>query len=88
MGILSEVDELSSGDSVFDVLRSKHLRTQGLVKEALSLPEVIPPPPNHVIYERIDADLIRHTAKNTNGAAGPSAIGPRRTWLEENLVHI
>ena len=24
-----------------------------------------------MIYERIDADLIRHAAKNTNGAAGP-----------------
>ena len=74
MGVLSEDDELPSGDSVFDVLRSKHPPAQGLVKEVLSLPEVIPPPPNHMIYERIDADLIRHADKNTNGAAGPSGL--------------
>ena len=74
MGVLSKDDELPSGDSVFDVLRSKHPPAQGLVKETLSLPEVIPPPPNHVIYERIDTDLICHAAKNTNGAAGPSSL--------------
>ena len=74
MGVLSEDDELPSGDSVFDVLRSKHPPAQGLVKEALSLPDVLPLPPNPVIYERIDAELIRHAAKNTNGAAGPSGL--------------
>ena len=73
-GVLSEDDELPSGDSVSDVLRSKHPPAQGLVKEAISLPEVLPPPPNPVIFERIDADLIRHAAKHTNGAAGPSSL--------------
>ena len=74
MGVLSEDDELHSGDSVSDVLRSKHPPAQGLVKEAISLPEVLPPPPNPVIFERIDADLIRHAAKHTNGAARPSGL--------------
>ena len=71
-GILREGDFLSSGETVSDILRSKHPVPQGLKEEALCSWQNIPPLPDQVIYEYIDADLIHHAAKQTKGAAGPS----------------
>ena len=73
-GVLGENDKLPSGESVSEALRSKHPQAQGLVQDALSLPEELPPLPDPVIFECIDADLIRHAAKQTKGAAGPSGL--------------
>ena len=73
-GVLGEDDVLPSGESVSCVLKNKHPDAQGLIKEALSPPEEEPPLPNSVIFDCIDADLIRQAAKNTSGAAGPSGM--------------
>ena len=51
-----------------DALKSKHPSAQCLNQEA------IPPLPNPVMFVRIDADSIRHAAKGTTGAAGPSGL--------------
>ena len=65
--------------SVQDVLRRKHLTPGHLTSEAILLQET--PPPNHephfVIFDHLDAKLIRQTPLKTPGAAGPSGIDDR-----------
>ena len=74
-GVLSENDVLPSGETVSDVLRSKHPSAQSLNHEALPPSDVtVPPLPNSVMFDSIDADAIRHAAKGTTGAAGPSGL--------------
>ena len=62
VGILNENDVLPSGQTVSDILQSKHPDAQGLKEEALLSPDPIPPLPDQVIFECIDTDLIRHAA--------------------------
>ena len=74
-GVLGENDVLPSGETVSDVLKSKHPSAQCLNQEALPPSDVtIPPLPKPVMFNRIDADSIRHAAKGTTGAAGPSGL--------------
>ena len=73
-GVLGEYHALPSGQTVSEVLQSKHPAAQGLKQEALLSPDTFPPLPDQVIFECIDADLIRHAAKQTNGSAGPSGL--------------
>ena len=74
-GVLGENDVLPSGETVSDVLKSKHPSAQCLNQEALPPSYVtILPFQNPVMFDRIDADSIRHAAKNTTGAAGPSGL--------------
>ena len=73
-GVLGEDDALPSGQTVSEALRSKHPDAQGLKQDALLLPDTLPPLPDQVIFECIDADLIRHAAKQTKGSAGPSGL--------------
>ena len=74
-GVLGENDVLPSGETVSDVLRSKHPSAQSLNREALPPSDVtVPPLPNSVMFDSIDADAIRHAAKGTTGAAGPSGL--------------
>ena len=73
-GVLGEDHTLPSGQTVSEVLQSKHPAAQGLKQEALLSPDTFPPLPDQVIFECIDADLIRHAAKQTNGSAGPSGL--------------
>ena len=74
MGVLGEDDVLPSGETVSEVLQSKHPDPEGLKEEALCSSDNLPPLPDQVIFECIDADLIRHAAKQTKGSAGPSGL--------------
>ena len=65
---------LPSGETVSDALRNKHANAEGLSEEALVCSDNFPPLPDQVIFECIDADLIRHAVKQTNGSAGPSGL--------------
>ena len=76
-GVLKEDDLLSSGESVYDALKSKHPSAQGLKNDALLPLESWPPLPSPVMFECIDAELIRHAAKNTTSTAGPSGLDAR-----------
>ena len=57
-----------------NALREKHPDAQGPNQEALLTPENPPLGPNSIIFDCLDADLIRHAAKQTNGSAGPSGL--------------
>ncbi len=70
-GVLKENDKLPSGETVLDVLRDKHPKAQSPNEEA-TLTQ--PTTPNPVIFDCVDADLIRHSAKQTRGSAGPSGL--------------
>ena len=72
--MLKEDDLLPSGEPVYDALKSKHPSAQGLKNDALLLLESWPPLPSPVMFECIDAELIRHAAKNTTGTAGPLGL--------------
>ena len=67
-------DVLPSGETVSNALRNKHPNVKGLSEEALVCSDSFPPLPDQIIFECIDADLIRHAAKQTNGPAGPSGL--------------
>ncbi len=73
-GVLNEDDKLPSGETVFDVLCEKHPKAQGPSQEATLAQPIPPTTPNPVIFDRVDADLIRHAAKQTRGSAGPSGL--------------
>ena len=74
-GVLGPDDVLPSGETVSHVLRSKHPPPQTINDEACPPPAIDPPLlPNPIMFDCIDADLIRHGAKHTNGAAGPSCM--------------
>ena len=57
-----------------DVLREKHPIAQGLNQEALLAQPTPSTTPNPVIFDCLDADLIHHAAKQTEGSAGPSGL--------------
>ena len=74
-GVLDPDNILPSGETVSDVLRNKHPSPQNLNHEALPSSDLVPPPlPNPIMFDCIDADLIRHSARHTNGSAGPSGL--------------
>ena len=68
-----------------EVLQRKHPDAQGLKQEALLSPDTLPPLPDQVIFKCIDADLIRHAAKQTNGSAGPSGLNAH-AWRRVLLI--
>ena len=74
VGVLNENDVLPSGETVSDALWNKHPNAKGLSEEALVCSDNFPPLPDRIIFECIDADLIHHAAKQTNGSAGPSGL--------------
>ena len=70
-------DTIVSGDSavtVKDILTDKHPPGQSLIHSALLDPVSSAQTVHPVVFECIDANLIRHAAKLTDGAAGPSGI--------------
>lgn len=67
IGVLGEDDV---PPSVSEALRSKHPDAQGLKEDALYSSDDFPPLPDQVIFECIDAGLIRHAAKQTHGSGG------------------
>ena len=81
-GVLGEDDALPSGQAVFEALRSKHPDAQGLKQEALLLQDNLPPLPDQVIFECIDADLIHHAAKQR----APQALLDRMLMLGDACV--
>ena len=68
-GTLSEEDVLPTGETLLEALRNKHPIAQGLKEEALYSFENTPPRADPVIFECIDTDLIRHSAKQTKCSA-------------------
>ena len=72
--ILHLLDTVGEGDStpttVKDILKTKHPPSQGICLESIHLGT--PPEVHPVIFDSIDAPLIRSIALNTKGAAGPS----------------
>ncbi len=77
-GLLHLSDKLpQDGLTVRDGLLGKHPVGQSLHRECID--QTVPPPmPTHpVIFEAIDANLIRQTALNTTGSAGPSGLDAR-----------
>ena len=69
---------LPSGQTVSEVLRSKHLDAQGLTQKALFSSDTFPPLPDEVMYECIDA------AKQTDGSVGPSGLNTH-AWRHMTL---
>ena len=61
-----------AGLSVKDILKTKHPVGQRALPADI-LPGT-PPQPHPVIFDRLDASLIRSTALRTTGAAGPSGL--------------
>ncbi len=80
-GVLSEDDILLSGETVSEVLRNKHPTHQGIVQEALCSSHIPPPLPDSIIYECIDADLIRHAATNERLTYGDVCVAPSKRCL-------
>ncbi len=72
-----------AGLSVKYILKSKHPEGQS-TSPADILPG-IPPQPHPVIFDRLDASLIRSTALRTTGAAGPSGLDAHACM--EKIVH-
>ena len=71
---MNENDKLPSGETVSDVLHEKHPKAQGLNQEALLTQPTPPTTPNPVIFDCLEADLIRHAAKQTKDSVGPSGL--------------
>ena len=67
----------SEPSTVKDVLKSKHPLGQGASPD--STLQGVPPDVHPVIFDSIDAAMIRSTALNTRGAAGPSGLDAY-TW--------
>ena len=64
---------VNAGQSVKDVLKTKHPKGQNASPG--DIPHESPPPlPHPVIFDRVDAALIRSVALRTTGAAGPSGL--------------
>ena len=61
-----------AGLSVKDVLKAKH--PVGQSASTANIPSGTPPQTHPVIFDRVDAALIRSTALRTSGAAGPSGL--------------
>ncbi len=74
-GVLHPNSTTPSGETVLEVLKSKHPPPQSVKIEACPPPNLAPPPlPDPITFDCIDADLIRHASKRTNEAAGPSGL--------------
>ena len=61
-----------AGLSVKDVLKAKH--PVGQSASPADVPPGTPPQPHPIIFDRMDAALIRSIALRTTGAAGPSGL--------------
>ena len=61
-----------AGLSVKDILMTKH--PLGQSASPADIPPRTPPQPHPVVFDRLDASLIRSTALRTTGAAGPSGL--------------
>ena len=72
-------DKLSQDDhlTVRDGLLDKHPEGQALFRECIDQSPLPSLPTHPVIFEAIDAHLIRQTALNTAGSAGPSGLDAR-----------
>ena len=75
--VLDGDDIIPSGDQelrVRDILANKHPPGQPATEDALINPDETPQPTHFVLFDCIDADMIRTAAMHTDGAAGPSGI--------------
>ena len=61
-----------TSQTVKDVLKDKHPMAHAVSSEALIQGE--PPETNRVIFDAIDASVIRSCALSTKGANGPSGL--------------
>ena len=74
-GVLNPSDMISIGDitmTVLDALKNKHPQGMPASRDALIPPTINQVEVHPVIFEKIDASLIRATALRTSGSAGPS----------------
>ncbi len=81
-GVLNPDDTISNGStamSVLDVLKNKHPQGKPASKAALITPTTNETEVHPVIFEKLDASLIRSTALRTSGSAGPSGLDSK-TW--------
>ena len=77
-GLLHMGDKLPKDDqTVREGLLGKHPVGQALFRECTDQSPPPPLPTHPVIFEAIDAHLIRQTALNTTGSAGPSGLDAR-----------
>ena len=65
-------NNVSEPPTVKDILKSKHPPSQDAIPEILN--QGIPPDVHPVIYDSIDASMIKSIALSTRGAAGPSGL--------------
>ena len=75
--VLDGDDIIQSGENettVMEELKRKHPPSQGIDQRALLNPTNLPQVIHPVVFDCIDADLIRSAANRTEGAAGPSGI--------------
>ena len=71
-GVLRLNDKVDCNNTVRDVLIDKHPSGQPAHPDCII--EEDPPEVHHVLFESIDASMIRSAALRTNGAAGPSCL--------------
>ncbi len=86
-GVLNPDDTISNGStamSVLDVLKNKHPQGKPASRAALITPTTNETEVHPVIFEKIDASLIRSTALRTSGSACPSGLDAKHIqwWLE------
>ena len=75
--VLDGDDVIQSGENettVMEELKLKHPPSQGIDQRALLNPTNLSQVIHPVVFDCIDADLIRSAANRTEGAAGPSGI--------------
>ena len=72
-GLLS-VDDQVDGQTVLDVLQSKHPPAGKVDPSVLISPGVQPPEIHPVFFERLTSQSVRNAALRTQGSAGPSGV--------------
>ena len=66
---------LPMNSEVLDALKKKHPARKPPVRSAVVMPNSPPLEPSHfILFDRLDAQLIRETALKTERAAGPSGL--------------
>ena len=71
---LDDQNAPDSPETVREVFLKKHPPGNPPMRSAIVVPDTPITEPHHVIFDKIDGDLIRSTALRTEGAAGPSGL--------------
>ena len=72
-GLLSQDDQVD-GQTVFDILQSKHPSAAEVDRAALITLDSEPPEVHPVFFERLTSQSVRSSALRTQGSAGPSGV--------------